>query len=579
MDNILWKIQDTVNKYVVVLSEILKVDVVIADSNLIRIAGTGQYKEKNNLNMLDEGHIAKMVIDTGMKKIIENPRENEVCANCPDRLNCIETFDMNAPIKLNEKVIGIIAFVCTTEAQKKHILENYNTFINFIDQISDLIVSKALEAEENERNLALIGFLNEIIDNTEEGIIVLDGNSNISRANEAGKKILGINLNNNKNINVQLKSTGDMLMGLMEYEVQIENRFVDTIGKMYRINNNDYNELFIFKDPEAVQQKALSVTTTKEKFNLSNILGESKEIQVLNQKIKRLASSASTVLITGESGTGKELYARALHNESERSEEPFIAVNCAAIPENLLESELFGYVKGAFTGADPKGKIGKFEQANNGTIFLDEIGDMPIYIQVKLLRVLEQREVIRLGSNKTININARVIAATNKDLEDMVKNNTFREDLYYRLNVIPIFLPPLRKRNGDIKLLTHCFIHKFSKLFNKNVSAISQSFWSFIEKYNWPGNVRELQNTIEYVINMMGEDGNIDEDLLPAKIKNSTKALSFNNYAIECMEKELFKKAIELYGSNGESKKVIAEKMGIGIATLYRKLKKYNIKL
>ncbi|WP_425489735.1 sigma-54 interaction domain-containing protein [Clostridium aciditolerans] len=359
-------------------------------------------------------------------------------------------------------------------------MENYDTFINFLDQISDLISSKALETKENERNL------------------------------------------------------------------------------------------------EVANQKALTLTTTKEKIGLSSIIGESKEIQILNQKIKRIASSISTVLITGESGTGKELYARALHNESERSEGPFIAVNCAAIPENLLESELFGYVRGAFTGADPKGKIGKFEQANNGTIFLDEIGDMPLYIQVKLLRVLEQREVARLGSNKLISINARVIAATNKNLEDMVKNNTFREDLYYRLNVIPLFLPPLRKRKSDIKLLANYFINKFSRLFNKKVVSISQSFWSFIVNYNWPGNVRELQNTIEYIINMMGEDGHICDDLLPPKIKNITELLKDDNCGIEHMEKELFKKAIEIYGSAGESKKVIAEKMGIGIATLYRKLKKKN---
>lgn len=579
MDNILWKIQDTVNKYVAVLSEILKVDVVIADLNLVRIAGTGKYKEKNNLNMLDEGRIAKLVIETGTKKIIENPRENEACIDCPERLSCVETFDVNAPIKLNEKVIGIIAFVCTTEVQKNHILENYNTFINFIDQISDLIASKALEAEENERNLALIGFLNEIIDNTEEGLIVLDRNRKISRVNEAGKKILGIHLQNMKDINVQLKPTGDMLLDLMEYTVQLDNRFVNTIGKVYHINNHEYNEIFIFKDPEIVQQRALTLTTTKEKFTLRNIVGESREIQIINEKIKKLASSISTVLITGESGTGKELYARALHNESERSDGPFIAVNCAAIPVNLLESELFGYVKGAFTGADPKGKIGKFEQANTGIIFLDEVGDMPLYIQVKLLRVLEQREVVRLGSNKSISINVRVISATNKDLEDMVKNNTFREDLYYRLNVIPILLPPLRTRKSDIKLLTHSFIDKFSKLFNKKVATISQSFWSSIEKYNWPGNVRELQNTIEYVINMMAEEGSINDDLLPIKIKNTTEILNYDYYDVEHIKKELFKKAIEIYGSSGESKKVIAEKMGIGIATFYRKLKKYNIKL
>ncbi len=317
----------------------------------------------------------------------------------------------------------------------------------------------------------------------------------------------------------------------------------------------------------------MNLTMTNEKFSLSNIIGESKEIQILNHKLRRMASSYSTVLMTGESGTGKELYARALHDISKQSRGPFIAVNCAAIPENLLESELFGYVKGAFTGADPKGKIGKFELANNGTIFLDEIGDMPLYIQAKLLRVLEQKEIIRLGANNRIKINARVIAATNKDLDEMVSNHSFREDLYYRLNVIPIYIPPLRERGSDIKLLTNYFIDKFSRLFNKNVVSISHDFWEAINKYNWPGNVRELQNTIEYAINMMGDTGHINNELLPEKVKRSDKSLKYDNFTIENMERELFKKAIEIYGSDGESKKVIAEKLGIGIATLYRKLK------
>lgn len=579
MENILWKMHDTVNKYASVISQILKVDVEIVDSNLKRIAGTGRYKETNSQNMYDEWYIYKIVIQTGEIKVIENPRENEICIDCPEKLKCMETFDMGAPIKLNDTVIGVIGLVCTTESQKAHILENYDTFIKFLVQISDLIASKAFEIEEKEKNIAVIGFLNEIIDNIEEGVIVFDKNKKISNTNEIGKKILGINKKSEEDINIQLKSTGTMVLDLMEYTVQIDDNFVDVIGKTYHINDYEYNEIFIFKDREVVQQKALTLAITKERFSLNSIIGQSKEILKLNEKIKRIASSISTVLITGESGTGKELYARALHNESERSDGPFIAVNCAAIPENLLESELFGYVKGAFTGADPKGKIGKFEHASNGTIFLDEIGDMPLYIQVKLLRVLEQREVTRLGSNKIISINARVIAATNKNLEEMVKDNTFREDLYYRLNVIPIFLPPLRERSGDIKLLTNCFINKFSKLFNKKIITISQNFWSLVEKYNWPGNVRELQNTIEYVINIMGEDGHINDELLPAKIKNSTKVIKYDYRDLEYIEKELFKKAIEIYGSNGESKQIIADKMGIGIATLYRKLKKYNIKL
>lgn len=579
MENILWKMQDSVNKYAAVISQILKVNVEIVDLDFKIVAGTGEYKEKVNQNMSDEGHIYKMVIETGNKKIIENPRENEICLYCPERSNCIETFDMSAPVKLNDTVIGVIGLVCTTEAQKAHIIENYNTFIDFLDQIVDLIALKALETQEQERNLEIIQLLNEIFENVEEGVIVFNENRNISKTNEKAKQILRVETDDNKSLNIQIEPTGARMLGLMEYQVQVNDTIANVIGKEYNISSCDYNKVFIFKDSESLREEALELTMTKEKFSLSNIVGESKEIQNLHQKVKRIALSHSTVLIIGESGTGKELYARALHDISNQSNGPFIAVNCAAIPENLLESELFGYVKGAFTGADPKGKIGKFELANNGTIFLDEIGDMPLYIQVKLLRVLEQKEITRLGANNRIRINARVIAATNKDLDEMVNNHSFREDLYYRLNVIPLYIPPLRERGSDINLLTNCFINKFSELFNKKVVSISHDFWEAINKYNWPGNVRELQNTIEYVINMMDDMGHINYDLLPEKIKSKNKSFKYDNFTIESMERELFTKAIEIYSSDGESKKIIAEKLGIGIATLYRKLKKYDLKI
>lgn len=571
--------QEAVAKYAAVISQVLKVDVEIVDLSLKIVAGTGQYKEMVNQSMHDEGHIYRMAIETGTSKIIDNPREHEICRNCPERENCIETFDMCAPIKLNDSVIGVIGFVCTTEAQRKHILENYKTFLEFMDQMADLIASKALETEENQRNLEVIKFLNEIINNVEEGVIVFDSNGEVSKTNGIADSILGTNIENINYSSIELSSAGTKLFGMMEYKIHAKDSDIEVIGKEYNISSSDYSRVFIFKDPESLRESAFELATTKEKLSLSNIIGESKEIQLLNHKVMMIASSNSTVLITGESGTGKELYARALHNESDRCEGPFVAVNCAAIPENLLESELFGYVKGAFTGADPKGKIGKFELANNGTIFLDEIGDMPLYIQAKLLRVLEQREVVRLGSNNPISINVRVIAATNKKLDDMVESHSFREDLYYRINVIPLSIPPLRERKGDLRLLTNYFIDKFSMLFGKKVESISQDFWKAIDKYNWPGNVRELQNTIEYAINMMGEHGIISSELLPAKIGSTSKKVKYENLTIETMERELFERAIELYGSDGESKKVIAEKLGIGIATLYRKLKKYNINI
>lgn len=221
---------------------------------------------------------------------------------------------------------------------------------------------------------------------------------------------------------------------------------------------------------------------------------------------KLAASSVSTVLLNGESGTGKELFAQAIHNASSRRRGPFIAINCGALPRDLIESELFGYDEGAFTGARKGGQLGKFEFANGGTIFLDEIGDMPLETQVKLLRVLQERQITRLGGHKAIPVDIRVIAATNRNLEQLVEQGNFRSDLFYRLNVMSITIPPLRERAEDTVLLTQNMLRKISKKLNKKIVRISTGFFQSIRNYSWPGNVRQLENVLERCINLV-DDG------------------------------------------------------------------------
>lgn len=293
------------------------------------------------------------------------------------------------------------------------------------------------------------------------------------------------------------------------------------------------------------------------------------------------AQSVSTVLITGESGTGKELFARAIHNHSKRAEYPFIAVNCAAIPDNLLESELFGYEEGAFTGARKGGKLGMFEIAHKGSLFLDEIGDMSLHLQSKLLRVLQEKEVNKIGAKSNIEIDVRIIAATNKDLESMVKEGTFREDLYYRLNVIPIKLPSLSQRKGDIPLLIDYMIREYSVKLEKNVEGIDEVALDRMQKYGWPGNVRELQNSIEYSVNM-AQGSEITVDVLPKSIleyeekfeEDETSAIE----TLEDLEKREIQKALKRYGVYKKDKELAAKALGISRATLYRKIEKYGIK-
>lgn len=250
------------------------------------------------------------------------------------------------------------------------------------------------------------------------------------------------------------------------------------------------------------------------KSGYNQIISQSRSMKAVFALIEKVAITSSSVLITGESGTGKELVARAIHNKSERVQKPFVAINCAAIPVELIESELFGHEKGAFTGAYNRG-IGKFEFANGGTVFLDEISNLKIELQAKLLRFLQEHEFTRVGSHRIIKVDVRMIAATNIQLKKMVRQNHFREDLYYRLNVIPVELPPLRSRKGDIPFLTNYFIEKFNRQLNEKILGITSAAMTVLEEYRWPGNIRELENLIERLIVLKSDGLFIDENDLP----------------------------------------------------------------
>ncbi len=309
------------------------------------------------------------------------------------------------------------------------------------------------------------------------------------------------------------------------------------------------------------------------------IIGKSGELKDALLKASKAAETTSTVLIRGKSGTGKELVAEAIHYAGERSDEPFIRVNCAAIPPNLIESELFGHEKGSFTGASVQ-KIGKFELADKGTIFLDEIGELTTEMQVKLLRVLQQRSFQRVGGTESIDVDIRIITATNRELEKMMQTNQFREDLYYRLNVIPIILPPLKARKEDIPLLVEHFLKNLSEKLNKRIDDISQDALDILKNYSWPGNVRELQNIIERAINFT-DNSSITADNLPSYIKDNYKVegslVSLNSEGdvalLEDYEKEIIRLALKKHGSFNASGKAL----GITHKTVASKARKYGL--
>jgi len=309
----------------------------------------------------------------------------------------------------------------------------------------------------------------------------------------------------------------------------------------------------------------------EDRFHFKNIIGRSGKMVKIFELIHHIAAYDSSVLIIGESGTGKELIANAIHYNSPRASMPFIKVSCASLSEGIIESELFGHEKGAFTGAIASRK-GRFEMADQGTLFLDEVGDIPPTTQIKLLRVLQEGEFERVGGNRTIQVNIRIIAASNRDLQEAVKNGTFREDLYYRLNVVNIKLPPLRERKEDTPFLVNFFIDKFNQKYHMNVKGISQRAMSFLIDYGWSGNVRELENTIESIL-VINSPGVIDIQHLPQEIKDSQEKREVIPIKIgtplEEVEREILIQTLKATKGN---KRRAAELLGINVRTIHRKM-------
>jgi len=328
----------------------------------------------------------------------------------------------------------------------------------------------------------------------------------------------------------------------------------------------------------------------KNKYSFEQIIGTSKSMQDVFRSLERVVETNVTVSIRGESGTGKELLARSIHFSGLRKKGAFVAVNCAAIPESLLESELFGHEKGAFTGAIAR-RVGKFEQADGGTLFLDEIGDMPHSTQVKILRVLQERRFQRVGGSETVEVDVRIISATNKNLEEEMKKGNFREDLYYRINVYPIFVPPLRKRQEDIPALAAFFLEKYNKEYRRKVKAILPQTLDYLMNYEWPGNVRELENILERSF-LHASDGVLAAEHLPITITSFREedlnsgdsfidlkkvvSLTKQITPMKDLEKEVLQQALKLTNYNMSN---AALELGIGRTTLYRKLEKYGITL
>ncbi|MTI65698.1 MAG: PAS domain S-box protein [Firmicutes bacterium] len=466
------------------------------------------------------------------------------------------------------------------------------------------MVHASAEAIENEMKL---GFMNRrlkmanqhyhaIVESITEGLVSVDKKGIIRGINQFACRILNYEEEEiqEKNIKCILhKEHSDKIMNVIrngkkyeEEEVYFKTKKGRKITCIINItpikdkcNDNVEGAVFTFREAKVVHNLVNKIVGAEARFNFDDILGESIEINKAKKIAAQAAKTNTTVLLLGESGTGKEMFAQAIHNESKRKSKPFVFLNCGAIPRELVASELFGYVEGAFTGAKRGGHPGKFELADGGTIFLDEIGDMPLDTQSNLLRVLETKEIVRIGGHDVIPVDVRVIAATHKDIKEEVDKGNFRSDLFYRLNVMPIHTPSLRERKEDIKILIDYFLEKFQIKMGKKVKGIDKSFYRGMMSYDWPGNVRELQNVMQLVINLANENKPLNYEHLPKHMKSNPNAKDLNItddlLSLDEIEKISILKTIQKVDGNMA---LAAKILGIGRSTLYRKIDKYDLR-
>ncbi|SHJ17624.1 PAS domain S-box-containing protein [Dethiosulfatibacter aminovorans DSM 17477] len=524
-------------------------------------------------------NVEDIVINTRLPYILET---GEYELDWQQHLRDFEIISSRMPVKNKDgEIIGAIA-----------IFRNITDRLNLDKQLTSMNEYKSL--------------LQALFQAVQDAISVVDENGNHIMINPAYTRITGITTDEiyGKGANYDIAEGESVHMKVLRTKKPVGNTKVTTKpsgkvviarGAPIIVGDKLKGSVVILHDISEIKQLTTKLNEAEKrirelsaKYAFDDIIGKSQVMNEAKEKMIKASKVPATVILKGESGTGKEMFAHAIHNESSRRDNQFIRVNCAAIPETLLESELFGYEEGAFTGAKKGGKKGYFEEANNGTIFLDEISEINLKTQVKLLRVLQEKEITRVGGVKPIHVNVRVISATNVNLKDKIERGEFRDDLYYRLNVFPIDIPPLRNRLDDIELLTERFIEKLNVEYGRNIKGISLKALAELKRHDWPGNVRELENIVgRSIISMNANEQIILKEHLPLLtnmgIRNNGDhydeiedgEISTLAEAADAFEEDYLRKAYELCDYN---KTLTAKKLGISIRSLYYKMEKYDIK-
>jgi transcriptional regulator with PAS, ATPase and Fis domain len=574
--SLLQSIKGELQHIIEALHAVTNVDITIVDQNLERVVGTGHHSEAVRKSAPRNSAFHKCITN-GEQYFIENPRLESICWDCESRDSCSELVEICLPISYNNEIIGVLGLCAFDEKSRNNLLHNREGYERLEDQLKGIINTMLKEKDYGLLLEYRSSEIETLINSINEGILIIDGQMRIASANSFAAERFDIELVYDhllsdifpENIIEKLNSRGfsgelgPVVIKGAEYIIQ---------GNPIEAADARGGYVLVLSDFKRMKQSVLKSRKKDGIVTFDDIFGESEAIKNARRQAILVSGSEASVLILGETGTGKEVFARAIHFAGTRSEEAFVPVNCGAIPENLIESELFGYEKGSFTGAMSTGKQGIFEAAKEGTLLLDEIGELPLGMQVKLLRALEQKEIVRVGGHVGIKVNPRIISATHKDLHKMTRDGYFREDLFYRLNIVPIHIPPLRERGYDVLIIARYFLEHFSQVYQKPLYGFTPDAERLLLKYSFPGNIRELKNLVEYCV-IFTNESRVGAEYLERKItlphSSDLKELS---ELTRLYERDLILSRLQSGGDTVEAKKDLAKQLGISLATLYRKL-------
>jgi len=570
MERILHNMETSLVRYCEVISQVIKTAVSVVDNQQIRIIYYGnRWKFHAGVSMAEGGNITRMTVETGRPQVMLDSRDHPGCLHCQKRDICEENVEVWVPIKINDACIGTIGLVCETKRQEQRVRKNIGNYVTFLEQIAGLISYEAIQHMESRRRSDIIELLETVVEQVDSGVIVLGQDGAVLQTNQSGRKLLEDMMPALDYTALQIRKTDKE----GQYELADQARSCTVQGKLYALHTGPFQQVLIFQDEGRLQK------LTQRRMSLDQIAGTSQQIQAVRERIKNVANSPSSVLIQAESGLGKEMYARMIHDAGEHWDRPFVSIDCADLPEQDLEKYLFG-ATAISNVAGARGKPGRVEAAAEGTLFLDNVSSLPLSIQRRMIRLLEKREIVRVGSKRPRKLNTRVIASTDQDLSRACEDGVFLKDLYYLLNVIPLYIPPLRERREDIRPLATQFIQLFSRELDKPVAAVQDSFWRSVEFYDWPGNVRELRSVMEYAVNMMDAPNTISVELLPQKIRPKELVLPVepSTLNLEEVEREVIRRALEVQKERRLTNEQTARLLGIGATTFYRKIKFFSLK-